>query len=188
MKRGFLASVLVLLLIVPIYSAVNFSVSFTGNYLSPADTNFKDTYGTGVFFPELKLSYKVFNNISVWAGFGLLSVTGETPGLLEDAKSSQNIISFGVGYSDNFTPKMGYKVEVGAAYFSYKEEALEEEISDSATGFRADFGIFYNITDTFFAEVIAGYMSASDTLTLFGEDVDIKLGGFKGGIGVGIRF
>jgi len=188
MKRGFLASILVLLLMIPAYSAANFSVSFTGNYLSPSDSNFKDTYGSGVFFPELKLNYKVFNNISLWAGFGLLSKTGETPGLGEEAKSSQNIISFGVGYSGDFNPKFGYKVEVGAAYFSYKEEAMETEISDSAFGFRGDFGIVYNITATFFAEITAGYMSASDTLTVLGEDVDIDLGGFKAGIGVGIKF
>lgn len=188
MKRGFLTSILVLLLMVPIYSAASFSVSFTGNYLSPADTNFKDTYGSGVFFPEVKLNYKVFNNISVWAGFGLLSANGETPGLGEEAKSTQNIISFGLGYSGDFTPKLGYKAEAGAAYFSYKEEAMGVEISDSAIGFRADVGIIYNITGTFFAEITAGYLSAGDTLTVFGEDVDIDLGGFKAGIGVGIRF
>ena len=89
MKRGFLTSILVLLLMVPIYSATDFSISFTANYLSPADDYFKDTYGNGVLLPELKLNYKIFNNFSVWTGFGILSVTGETPGLGEDAKSSR---------------------------------------------------------------------------------------------------
>jgi long-subunit fatty acid transport protein len=141
-----------------------------------------------VFFPELKLNYKIFDNISVWAGFGLMSASGETPGLGEKAKSNQNIISFGVGYSGDFTPKLGYKVEAGAAYFSYKEEALELKVTGSAFGFSVDAGIVFNITDAFFAEVLAGFISANDTVIVEGEGVDIKLGGLKAGVGIGIRF
>jgi len=187
MKRGFLISLLVLLLMVPVYSE-GFSISFTGNYLSPSDEDYKDTYGNGVFFPELKLDYQMGKNFSLWAGFGIISANGTTPVLGADAKSTQNLMSFGVGYNGDFSKKLGYKVELGAVYFSYKEEAMEVEVTGSAFGFRADAGVVYNITGTFFAEVIAGYLSANDTVTLEGEDVDIKFGGLKAGIGLGIRF
>ncbi|MCK5058838.1 MAG: outer membrane beta-barrel protein [Candidatus Aminicenantes bacterium] len=188
MKRGFLISLLVLLLMVPLYSAGDFSISFTGNYLSPSDDDYKKTYGSGVFYPELKLGYEIAGNFSLWAGFGILSAKGNTPILEAEAKSSQKLMSFGVGYNGDFSRKLGYKVELGAVYFSYKEEAMEVEVTGSAFGFRADAGIIFNITGTFFAELTVGYISAGDTVTLEGEDEDIKFGGVKGGIGLGIRF
>jgi len=188
MKRGFLISLFVLLFMVPVYSAGGFSISFTGNYLSPSDEDYKDTYGSGVFFPELKLGYEIVNSFSLWAGFGIISAKGNTPVLDADAKSNQSLMSFGVGYNGDFSKKLGYKVQLGAVYFSYKEEAMEVEVTGSAFGFRADAGVVFNITGTFFAEIIAGYLSASDTVTLEGEDEDIKFGGLKGGIGIGIRF
>lgn len=188
MKRGLLISILVLFLMVPIYSAGSFSISFTGNYLSPSDDDYKDIYGSSVFFPELKLGYKIFNNFYLWAGYGMFSATGETPELKEETKSNQNFLSFGAGYNGDFTKKLGYIVELGAVSISYKEEAMELEISKKAFGFRADVGLVYNISSTFFAVVSAGYMSASDTITVEGEDVKVKLGGVKGGIGVGIKF
>lgn len=188
MKRGFLISLLVLLLMVPVYSAGGFSISFTGNYLNPSDDYYKETYSSGVFYPELKLGYEIAGNFSLWAGFGIISKNGATPELKAEAKSSQKLMSFGVGYNGDFSKKLGYKVELGAVYFSYKEEAMEVEVTGSAFGFRTDMGIVFNISGTFFAEIIAGYISASDTVTLAGEDVDIKLGGYKGGIGIGIRF
>jgi hypothetical protein len=188
MKRGFLISLLVLFLMAPLYSTGDFSISFTGNYLSPSDKDYKKTYSSGMFYPELKLGYEIAGNFSLWAGFGILSAKGTTPVLKAEAKSSQKLMSCGVGYNGDFSQKLGYKVEIGAVYFRYKEEAMEIEVTGSAFGFRADVGVVFNITGTFFAELIAGYISAGDTVILEGEDVEIKLGGFKGGVGIGIRF
>lgn len=186
MKKGILISFLVLSFIVPISAAGGFSVSFTGNYLTPADEGYKDVYGSGKFFPELKLGYKVFNGIYLWTGFGLLSATGETLELKLEAKSNQNFMSFGVGYNKDFSPKFGSKIEVGAVYISYKEESMETEVTGSAFGFRIDAGFVYNITRTFFTEVVGGYISAGDKVEEY--DADLKLGGFKAGVGIGVRF
>ena len=188
MKKGVIVSFLVLLLMAPVYGAGKYTVSLTANFLSPADGDYKDVYGSGVFFPELKLGYKISGNFSLWGGLGLLSAEGSTPVLDEDSKSNQNFISFGAGYNKNLKEKLDFKFELGLAYVNYREEALGEKISDSAFGFKLDAGLLYTISNSFFAVVELSYLCARDTLTFEGEEVKIKLGGLKGGIGVGVRF
>lgn len=184
MKKIIAATLLTLLLMGAGYGMGQFSLTFSGNILGPADKDFKDIYGNTVFFPEMQVSLKVFNGVCVWAGYGLLSATGTTPILEEEAKSTQNILSFGAGYLGDFSKKWSYKILAGAAYFTYKEEALGLVVEDNAFGFRVDLGLLHNFTNTFFAELSLGYMAASDTV--MGQD--IKLGGTKAGFGIGIRF
>ncbi len=188
MKRIFLISLLVVLLMGTMFAAGNISISFTGNLLGPADKDYKDIYGSGIFLPELKLSFGFTNNLFVWGGLGILNANGTTPVLEEEAKSSQTILSLGAGYKGDFTPTIGYKIEAGAAYFSYSEESMGLKVNDNAIGFVLNLGITYKITPTFFAELLTGYLLGSDTLTVEGETTDVKLGGFKAGAGIGITF
>jgi hypothetical protein len=78
----------------------------------------------------------------------------------------------------------GETVELGAFYASYKEEAMQEEVSDSAVGFRVDGSLIYRIGKSLFAGLSLGYLAASDDI----EGVSIKLGGFKGGLLLGLKF
>jgi opacity protein-like surface antigen len=84
-------------------------------------------------------------------------------------------------------PKLSYKLEAGVFNVKYKEEAMGEEFSDSAAGFRVDGGLVFNVTKKFFVEVSLGYLTASDTVIDDGEEYSIKLGGFRTGAGIGIR-
>lgn len=184
MKRGLLALFLIFLFMVPIHMA-GFSISVTGNYLSPADENFKKYYGDSIMFPEVKLRHTIFGGISLWAGYGMFSKTGTTgPVLQVESKTTQSFISFGLGYNGSFASKFGYIIEVGGVSFQYKEEAMGEELSDSAFGFRADLGLTYKVAGPVFLELTLGYLSASDTV----NGIDITLGGMKAGAGVGVSF
>lgn len=159
-------------------------VSITGSMLVPSDSNYKNTYGDMVFFPEIKAGYKIFPETYIWAGYGYLYKEGKTPVLEADAKSTQHFLSIGVGYSNYIGEKIGYKMEVGLMRASYKEEALGEEISDNTIGFRIDGGFSYSITGNLLAEISAGYLTASDTV----EDVSIQLGGVKLSLGFVVVF
>lgn len=150
----------------------------------PSDKDYKEIYGKSVFYPEFKAGIKTFGDFYIWAGYGFLSESGTTRVLEMEAKSKQHYISFGIGYIRNIIKEIGFKVEIGGFNVSYKEEAMDEEITDSAFGFRADGGIIFNLSKYVFIETSAGYLTASDTI----EDKSIKLGGFKAGISIGLKF
>lgn len=61
---------------------------------------------------------------------------------------------------------------------------MEEEVTDSAIGFRIDVGIVFNVNKNIFTDINIGYLYASDTI----EKESIKIGGLKTGAGVGFRF
>jgi hypothetical protein len=77
---------------------------------------------------------------------------------------------------------------VGVFSVNYKEESMGMDYSDSAVGFRIDGGVLFNVTKIFFVEVSIGYLSASDTVIDDGEEYSVKLGGFRTGAGIGVRF
>jgi hypothetical protein len=159
-------------------------VSISGSMLVPSDSNYKNTYGNAVFFPEIKAGYKIFPETYFWVGYGYLYKEGQTPVLEADAKSTQHFLSLGVGYSNYIGEKIGYKMEVALMRASYTEEALGEEISDNTIGFRIDGGFSYSLTGNILAEISAGYLTASDTI----QDVSIQLGGMKLSLGFVVVF
>lgn len=189
MKKAFFVSFIVVFFMTSGLAAQDFSVAITGNILFPADKDYKKVYGDTVFFPEIKAGYQIASNISIWAGFGLLSATGTTyDELQQPAKSTKNFLSLGLGYGTDPTRKIGFKIEAGVVYIKYKEEALELVIEDSAIGFRGNVGIVFNVSSTFFLEACVGYIHATDEVEVEGVTESLKLGGFTAGAGMGIRF
>ena len=184
MKKFLLISVIVLVFSVCVFSNERFIVSVVGNFLSPADSYYKEIYGSSVFDPELKAGYKIVKDVYIWAGYGFLSKKGTTPTLGENAKATQNFVSSGIGYNGKISGKVGFNAELGLFFASYREEAMEEVITGSATGFGVKGEILYGFGKGLFIKTSFGYTSASDEV----EDVKIKLGGMKAGIGVEVRF
>jgi len=161
-----------------------FQVRFTGNYLVPADSGYKDIYGKSMFYPELKAGYAFSGDFYVWAGYGFLDRQGETPVLKLEAKSSQDFLSAGLGYRGGAADGLGYFVELGLANVSYKEEAMGVTEKGSVLGFRADAGLTYTVASPLFICLELGYISTSKKV----NEVTIKPGGLKAGLGVGLKF
>ncbi len=186
MKRLLLMSFTALLLLASLngFAGERLMISASGNYLLPSDKNFKDIYGKGLFYPELKAGFKVFKGLYLWAGYGFFSANGTTPVLKLEAKSSQKFLSGGAGYLINITKKFDFKIEMGLFYASYREESMGEEVSNSAIGYRIDGGVIFNLGRIFFVEISLGNLRASDTI----DDIPVKLGGFRTGIGLGLKF
>jgi hypothetical protein len=161
-----------------------FSADIIGSILFPGDSGYRDVYGKSGFFPELKAGYALSENFYVWAGYGFLNKKGETPVLKLEAKSSQHFLSLGAGYVGTLTAKMGYKADVGLILVAYREEAMETSASGAALGFRADVGLTYALTGSIFAAAEVGYLYASDKV----EGETVRPGGFKAGLGVGVKF
>jgi len=177
-------SITILVLCFYVFSNEKFMVSVVGNYLNPSDSGYEDVYGSSVLFPELKAGYELYKGFYIWGGYGFFSKKGTTTELKQEAKSSQQFLSFGVGYDVKISKKFGYRAELGLLNASYKEEVFDEEVTGNSIGFGVETGILYRVWSGFLVKISAGYISASDKV----EDVKIKLGGFKSGIGLEARF
>ena len=184
MKRSFYGIVIAVFLLAGITLGENVFITGTSNYLIPADKDFKDIYGQGLFYPEIKAGVKVFEGFYIWAGYGFLLAKGTTNLLAEEAESNQSYISGGFGYEGRISDRVRYKVETGTFYVNYREEAMGLKVSGSTIGYRIDGGLDIDVLKNVFLEIGGGYLAASDSI----EGISIKLGGFKAGVGFGVRF
>lgn len=172
---------------------LKFFISVTGNYMVPLEKNFEEIYGSGIFDPEIKAAFKFYRPFYLWGGYGFLSKSGESIVFEEPTKWKENFLSLGIGYNGNLSIKFGYKAEVGLFYVMYTEEMSHMEEgefvekftnSGKAVGVRIDGAGIFKISDRLFTEISIGYLFASDTV----DEISIKLGGLKGGVGIGFRF
>ena len=161
-----------------------FFVNVNVGYLMSIDEDFKTVYGTGSVFPQVKAGFRIARNFYIWGGYGTASANGTVPEVNADAKTSQNFLSVGFKYSRDLPGKLGYKLEAAAVNISYREETLELEIKDSAKGFGVELGLLFNMKQRLYTEVSAGYIYGTDLVL----NKKIKLGGFKTGLGVGVKF
>ncbi|MCX6561738.1 MAG: hypothetical protein NTZ26_14640 [Candidatus Aminicenantes bacterium] len=161
-----------------------FSVVATGNLLFPSDSGYTDTYSSARFYPEIRLAFALGKGFFLYAGYGLLSASGTTPGLGVDASSTQHIFSLGGGIGGPLTGKLSYKLGLGIFLDAYKETALDTEVTGSGIGFRADAGLCYGLSPKLSAQLGLGFLSGSDDV----EGMSIKLGGFRLGACLGYKF
>ncbi len=185
MKNNKIIISILLSIVLSVFVYAEGYISLNGNALFPSDSAYKDVYGSTIIYPEIEAGYKIYKDLFVFGGFGFFSKEGKTTGDLQiDTKSKQNILSFGVGYDFDLSEQIDILIRAGIARIGYKEEAMEQEVKGNKTGILLGSDLVYKFGERFFTKATIGYMSAKDTI----EEVDIKLGGFKVGIGIGLRF
>jgi hypothetical protein len=184
MKKTILLTLALVSFIFNGWSSDKFLAELSGSYLLPNDAAFKDVYGKGGFVPEIRLQYVLGPSLYLWGGAGIFSKKGLTPQVQMDAKSRQLYFSLGGGYIAKLSEKISLRVGPGLLLVAYKEEIAEEKQSGSRLGLRADADLLYSLGDKFLAGITIGYATASATV----EGVSFKMGGFKVGATVGIRF
>ena len=184
MKRIILLSLALVLFVCNGRAADKFLAELSGSYLLPNDASFKDVYGQGGFVPEIRLHYDLTSSFYIWGGAGIFSKNGLTPQTQKDAESRQIYLSLGGGTMVKLSEKIHLRVGPGVMLVAYKEEIGEDKQSGSCLGLRADADLLYSFADKFLAGITIGYMTASATV----EEVSFKMGGFKIGAAVGMRF
>lgn len=159
----------------------------SGNYLAPGDPNFKEFYSSGVVFPEVRAGYLISESIYIWAGYGMFTANGQSAELKIDLKSTQGFFSGGIGYTFGNSSKWRFIGELGLFSASYKEELGDgiDIFDGSAIGFTIKNGLVYRLSQRFFLEFTLGYNTATDRID---DETDFKQGGFRTGIGIGVRF
>ena len=182
MKRVAIIIVLGLFLAAAAPAADRWMVAVGVNYLQPADSGYRETYGDKIFAPEAWAGVGISRGLHAFAGYGWFTKNGTTPELGLEAKSTQRYFWAGLGYVGRVADMVRFKLEAGAASIGYREEAMELTVSGSRLGIRAGAGLLF-LSRTLFTGLDLGYLGASDNV----EGVPIKLGGFKASLCVGVR-
>ena len=157
-------------------------VSVGMGYLQPADSGYKEIYGSQVFYPDVRAGVRLVRGLYVVGGFATFTKNGETPDLHLAAKSTQSFFTAGLAYLATVSGQLKFKAEAGAAEVRYKEEAMGLAVSGSKLGFEAGMGLLV-MGRMAFAGADLGYLSATDTV----EGVRIKLGGARASLYIGVR-
>lgn len=185
MKKAICVIVLIGFLgVVSAGAAEKIQVRLSGSVLSPGDAGYKDIYGKTAFLPEFKAGLALSSPFYLWAGYGLVSKKGETAVLKYEAESTQHFISGGAGYRSAISDKLEWMAEAGLLVAAYREKAMGVTVTGSALGVVAGAGLGWRLGEKLFLAAEAGYLFSSDKA----EGKTIKPGGFKAGLGLGIRF
>jgi hypothetical protein len=163
-----------------------FQLALDLSYLAHRDSTYKEIYGSGSFFPELKAGIRIFSGLQVTGGYGYFKEEGTIAGLEgEDARaeSLQNYFSAGLEYLFDISWSWAFKVSGEYIWIDLEESAFNQITKVKSNAFRIGAGFIYDIGHGFFIEFFGAYTSGDDTV----NEIDIKLGGFQGGIGLGFR-
>jgi len=181
--KKILLLVLAISLLVAANWAKGFSLAPTLSYLGKDDAGFKEVYGSGGLQPGLRAEAVVWKNLSLYASYDFFSKKGTTPILEEETRTIQHSLALGAAWRGKFSEKISWGVYAGLLHIRYQEEALGDKIKDSATGIELGVLLEYDLSDKIFIFPLLSYLKADDSI----DDMKIKLGGFKAGIGLGIR-
>lgn len=183
MKRTSIVLLLILMFAAPAASAADHLIVSGGvSIMQPADSAYRDVYGSGVVYPEGAVGVRLYRDLYLMGGIGVMSKKGATPEIGFAAKSRQTFITAGLGYLAQVSGGLKWKIEAGIADIGYKETAMDLSVSGSSLGWQAETGLLL-MGKVVFAGVTMGYISASDTV----DEVKIKLGGVRASVSVGFR-
>lgn len=183
MKKTLLV-ILALATMAAIVPAKNLSLALTASYLGKSDSGFKEIYGSGGVMPGMRLEAVVWKGLSIFASYGFFAKTGATPVLADEARTRQHFMAAGAAWRGRLAEKLDWSAFAGLLFVSYREEALGEEATGTATGGEIGASLEYKVSARLFLFPFAVLMLASDAV----EGTDVKLGGFQAGVGAGIRF
>ncbi len=154
------------------------------NSFQPSSSDYRDIYGETAVVPELKITYKIFKNFTLWGGFGLISKQGFIEEVAEAAEIRQNFFNIGVGYAQKLSARLRLRGELGLAAITFKEEALGSIQKGSGLGWKLGADLDYFIGKKLFVFLAGAYSAASDNV----ETGKIDLGGLQAGVGLGFAF
>jgi len=163
-----------------------FQLALDLSYLAHRDSNYKDIYGSGSIFPELKAGLRIFSGLQVTGGFGYFKETGTIADLEAEAAATESLQTYyaaGLEYLFDVSWSWSFKVSGEYIWMDLEESAFDQVIEAKSNAFRVGAGLIYDIGHGFFLEFFGAYTSGDDTV----NEIDIKLGGFQGGIGLGFR-
>lgn len=173
-----------------LFGGDKFFVSVGAAAVFPADSRFKDFYGSVQFSPELKAGYNFFESFYLWLGYSFFSASYTIPVLLDEANVNQHFLTIGAGWETRRGRRLQSDFFAALVLAGFKEQAMGETAKDSVVGFELGTGLRYFIKKKIFVGAALSYSEARTSLS----ETEISLGGRRllGGFrlitNLGIRF
>lgn len=189
-KNRFLFLLIFMALLLPSsLSAANFSddplqLCLSGNVFFPSDSDYKDLYGKNAFLPEVSLAYAPWKALFLWTDLGIFSQDGVISELDEEIHISRLHLGFGLGTRLIRRHSLRLSAVAGLSVQHFREEAMDTENSDSALGIKLGLQLDTAIARRWFLRLGASFIAAQKT----SGDLEMKLGGFQLGAGLGFSF
>jgi hypothetical protein len=165
-------------------SGEGFKVGGSIGHYFIADSIYKDTYGSGSLVFEGFLGYDLSRHLEIRAAVGYFKDTGETTLTREEIKFSMIPVVIGMRVklvkAGKLTPYFG----AGVDFYSFEERARLGNTSGSTTGFHLEGGTYVALGQRFHVDINLRYVKA-DAQPL---DEEIRLGGWRAGVGMGYSF
>lgn len=186
-KIEFMFTVLILFVGLSHYSfAENFKLGGSFNYYSVTDSIFNEVYEDGGLMFGGSLSYEPIKRLEIRGEANYYHAKGGMTFTQEEVTFT--IIPIVIGLRiwiveiQKFKPYLG----TGLNLYSYKEELPDrfDDISDSTIGFHLEGGTYLNLVKMFYLDFNVRYSFATTKST----HGNVKLGGLRAGIGIGIQF
>lgn len=166
--------------------AEKFRLGGSFNYYVAEDSILKELYGNGGLMIGGTLSYEVIKQLEIRGEANYYQAKGNMSFSQEDITFTVIPVVIGLRVWVAEVQKLKPYVGAGFNIISYKEELPDrfEDISESTTGLHIEGGTYLNLAKMFYLDFNVRYSFA----TAESSYEDIKLGGLRAGIGIGIRF
>ena len=184
MKKMIFLLTLIFLGSTTLFSLDRLMISVGGNYFAPSDEGYKTIYGKTQFCPDFKATVRVYNRFFIGIGYGICVAKGTIPPSNDPTESRLDFLSISAGYRAPLVGKLIFRIELGGENVSYKEKAWGEEKSGSSSALRIGGGIDIPVSKILFGALSFSYANPESTI----DEETIKLGGFKAGVSLGMKF
>lgn len=148
---------------------------------------FREIYGNTEVSYQLEASTKLYDYVDEWVNFDWFSKHGKSDGLNDPTRVSIASLSLGIKVPYQFRERLityiGIGLSLSRIWLKNKGECNHETVSKLAIGGILKTGIYYFISPRVFIDVFVDYLYQP---VHFEKHVDI--GGFKTGIGLGVKF
>jgi len=183
MKKKFFMIILILLFFNNLKLSANklSTLELAGEYIS-GDSNFNEIYGNFNLLMGTKLTLGIFKPVYIWGEYEFLNKSSVTSTLKKEVKSKKSFINFGMGFRFDLSRKTKFFLEGGGSIQNFNEESFGSVKKGSHFGLKADTGIYFFLSKSFFFRMSVGYIEGK---TKFLKK-DIQLGGVSVGFGLGI--
>jgi len=163
-------------------SAFSFIVlEVKGQYFSPSERAFRDTYGAG-WMAEGEIAIRLFRGLELWAGGGSYSKKGQLTFTGEQTTLTIQPLGGGFRYRVTSGKVSGY-AGVGVSYYRYKESNPIGDVSKNSVGYVGKAGVYFRILPGLLLDLNLGYSYCK----MKPVDSEINIGGIAAGAGLAIE-
>jgi len=166
--------------------APRISLWLMGDVQLPADSAYKDIFGSSIIAPRAQVSLHLSPAFHLFASYTFNKKDGTFTALNQtfSTESKQSALMAGAGFTRALGEKVNWFVQAGAVFFSVKQTAMDMELSESMVGFMGETGLQLRMGKSLLSGFSVSYRQASKDVA----GLTVKPGGLALSMGLGLQF